>query len=68
MMHLDTVMTMIDRGTFVQYPYLEREPRSWTLTPDETGQPVSVTRNPDLWAKIPEAPECGDLRASGDNR
>jgi arginine deiminase len=54
MMHLDTVMTMIDRDTFVQYPYLEREPRSWTLTPDETGQAVSVTRNPDLWAKVAE--------------
>ena len=26
MMHLDTVMTMIDRDTFVQYPYLERQP------------------------------------------
>ena len=24
MMHLDTVMTMIDRGTFVLYPYLDR--------------------------------------------
>ncbi|HEV2257783.1 MAG TPA: arginine deiminase [Streptosporangiaceae bacterium] len=54
MMHLDTVMTMIDRATFVQYPYLEREPRSWTLTPDEAGQAVSVTRNHDLWAKVAE--------------
>jgi arginine deiminase len=52
MMHLDTVMTMIDRGTFVQYPYLEREPRSWTLTADGTGQTVSVTRYPDLWGKV----------------
>ena len=34
MMHLDTVMTMVDRDTFVQYPYLERQPRSWTLTPN----------------------------------
>ena len=34
MMHLDTVMTMIDRDTFVLYPYLDRQPRSWTLTPD----------------------------------
>jgi len=54
MMHLDTVMTMIDRAAFVQYPYLERELRSWTLTPDQTGQAVSVTRNPDLWAKVAE--------------
>jgi Arginine deiminase/Amino acid permease len=34
MMHLDTVLTMLDRDTFVQYPYLERQPRSWTLTPN----------------------------------
>jgi len=54
MMHLDTVMTMIDRAAFVQYPYLERELRSWTLTSDQTGQAVSVTRNPDLWAKVAE--------------
>jgi arginine deiminase len=33
MMHLDTVMTMIDRGTFVLYPYLDRHLRSWTMTP-----------------------------------
>ena len=51
MMHLDTVLTMIDRATFVQYPYLERQPRSWTLVPDETGA-VSVTHNRDLWATV----------------
>src|SRR5690349_10712507 len=49
MMHLDTVLTMIDRSTFVQYPYLERQPRSWTLTPNGDGYTVSVTRNGDLW-------------------
>jgi arginine deiminase len=54
MMHLDTVMTMIDRSTFVQYPYLDRTLRSWTLTPDETGHAVSVTLNEDLWAKVAE--------------
>ena len=34
MMHLDTVMTMVDRGTFVLYPYLDPRLRSWTVTPD----------------------------------
>ena len=38
MMHLDTVMTMIDRDTFVLYPYFDRQLRSWTLIPGETGQ------------------------------
>jgi len=52
MMHLDTVLTMIDRDTFVQYPYLDRQLRSWTLTPDETGRAVSVTRNHDLWDTV----------------
>ena len=31
MMHLDTVMTMIDKDTFVLYPYLDRSLRSWTV-------------------------------------
>jgi Aspartate/ornithine carbamoyltransferase, Asp/Orn binding domain/Arginine deiminase len=57
MMHLDTVLTMIDRSTFVQYPYLERQPRSWTLTPNGDGYTVSVTRNGDLWDTVAEALE-----------
>jgi arginine deiminase len=32
MMHLDTVMTMIDRSTFVLYPHIERNMRSWTVS------------------------------------
>jgi arginine deiminase len=53
MTHLDTVMTMIDRGTFVQSPYLERQLRSWTLTPDGANA-VSVTRNQDMWETLAE--------------
>jgi arginine deiminase len=53
-MHLDTVVTMIDRDTFVQYPYLERRLRSWTLTPNGTERTVSVTRNHNLWSKVAE--------------
>jgi len=52
MMHLDTVLTMLDRDTFVQYPYLEHQPRSWTLTPNGDEHTVSVTRNHDLWDTI----------------
>ena len=36
-MHLDTVMTMIDRDTFVLYPYLDTALRSCTLTPGDAG-------------------------------
>jgi len=51
-MHLDTVMTMVDRATFVVYPYLDRHLRSWTLTPgSETGQ-VHLARNQSLWEAI----------------
>jgi arginine deiminase len=53
MMHLDTVLTMIDRDTFVVYPYLDRDLRSWRLTPGENGRP-QVTRNLDLWDQIAE--------------
>jgi arginine deiminase len=54
MMHLDTVMTMIDRSTFVLYPYLDRHLRSWTLKagPGEMG--ISVTRNHSLWDALAE--------------
>jgi arginine deiminase len=62
MMHLDTVMTMIDRDTFVIYPYLDRELRSWRLTPDETGQPV-VTRNLNLWDQLAEVLEVDKVTA-----
>jgi arginine deiminase len=52
MMHLDTVMTMIDRGTFVLYPYLDPRLRSWTVT--DGGGDVAVTLNDNLWNKIAE--------------
>jgi arginine deiminase len=54
MMHLDTVMTMIDRDTFVMYPYLKDELRSWTVLPDDDGG-LRVEPNRDLFATIAEA-------------
>jgi arginine deiminase len=55
MMHLDTVMTMIDRATFVLYPYIDRHPRSWTITRDYPGDGLRVTRDHNLWDAIAEA-------------
>jgi arginine deiminase len=58
MMHLDTVMTMIDRGTFVVYPYLDRNLRSWTVTASADVMPdgrLTVRRNENLWDAIAEA-------------
>jgi len=55
MMHLDTVMTMVDRATFVLYPYLDSHLRSWTVVPGgEDGAGLAVTRNENLWDKIAE--------------
>jgi arginine deiminase len=54
MMHLDTVMTMIDRGTFVLYPYLGKDLRSWTLTSVDGDGNLRVTRNHNLWEKVAE--------------
>jgi arginine deiminase len=55
MMHLDTVMTMIDRTTFVLYPYIDRHPRSWTITPDDHGRDLKVTHNRSLWDALATA-------------
>jgi arginine deiminase len=53
-MHLDTVMTMVDRDTFVVYPYLDRDLRSWTIAPGDKPGSLSVVRNHDLWETIAE--------------
>jgi len=52
-MHLDTLMTMIDRATFVLYPYIDRHFRSWTITP--AGEGLKVTHNRSLWDALAEA-------------
>jgi arginine deiminase len=49
MMHLDTVMTMIDRSTFVLYPYISRDLRSWTLSPGAEPGELQVRHNHSLW-------------------
>jgi len=54
MMHLDTVMTMVDRGTFVLYPYLDPRLRSWTVTPSEGETGLRVTLNDNLWDTVAE--------------
>jgi arginine deiminase len=55
MMHLDTLMTMIDRSTFVLYPYIDRHPRSWSITPGDRDGELSITRNDDLWDTLAQA-------------
>ncbi|GAA2207683.1 arginine deiminase [Nonomuraea monospora] len=58
MMHLDTVMTMIDSSTFVMYPYLQLPLRSWTVLPaDDPDHPAGlrIVANDDLLETIAEA-------------
>jgi arginine deiminase len=55
MMHLDTVMTMIDRESFVMYPFLEGPLRSWSVLPAaDPSQPdgLEVIENADLFEAI----------------
>ncbi|MFI6444449.1 arginine deiminase [Kitasatospora sp. NPDC050543] len=55
-MHLDTVMTMIDRATFALYPGIADSLRSWTLTPaPEQPAGFDVAPDTDLAASLAEA-------------
>jgi arginine deiminase len=56
-MHLDTIMSMVDRDTFVVYPYLDHHLRSWTVTAGDDGERLRVAQNPDLWPAIADALE-----------
>jgi len=49
------VMTMIDRTTFVLYPFIDRHFRSWTITPGDQEGDLKVTHNPRLWDAIATA-------------
>lgn len=62
-MHLDTVLTMVDRDAFVIYPGLADSLRSWTLRPGtghETG--FDVTANSDLATALAEALDLDKVR------
>ncbi|MGC1281311.1 MAG: arginine deiminase family protein, partial [Streptosporangiaceae bacterium] len=61
MMHLDTAMTMIDRGVFVLYPYFDRRLRSWTVTPVDGADALRVSRNHSLWDTLAEALDVSEV-------
>jgi arginine deiminase len=70
-MHLDTVMSMVDRATFVVYPYFDRAARSWTITAGEEPGTSGVRANHDLWhtlAELLEVPEVTLLSTDEDIR
>ncbi|MER5796149.1 arginine deiminase [Streptomyces sp. NPDC001980] len=62
-MHLDTVLTMVDRDAFAIYPGLADSLRSWTLTPSAdrtTG--FEVTPDSDLATALAEALDLDKVR------
>jgi arginine deiminase len=61
-MHLDTVMTMIDRDTFCVYPYLPDDLRSFTLTVLGGGGDFTIVENGDLFPVVAAALGVSHLR------
>lgn len=59
-MHLDTVMTMVDRDAFTIYPELKDSMIGYSLRPSRTG--LDVEREDDLVAAIADALELEELR------
>ena len=51
-------MTMIDRGAFVLYPYMDKNMRSWTVSPGRSAEmkgELSVSPNDSLWDALGQA-------------
>jgi len=70
-MHLDTVMSMVDRGTFVLYPYFDQNLRSWTVNDGESPNELFVSQNANLWdtlADLLQIPEVTVLTTDEDIR
>lgn len=62
-MHLDTVLTMVDRDAFTIYPGLADSLRSWTLLPSDTRETgFDVTPNSDLATSLAEALNLDKVR------
>ncbi len=54
-MHLDTVMTMVDRDAFSVYPFLPSTLRSFTLNARGEGGDFTLSENADLFPVVAEA-------------
>jgi arginine deiminase len=60
-MHLDTVLTMIDRDAFCIFPGVEERLRVWSLRPGENGG-LDVRPEGDLFETIADALDLGGVR------
>ena len=62
-MHLDTILTMVDRDTFVVYPGIASACRAWSLDGTPTGElELRITAEPDLFASIARALDLDKVR------
>jgi len=61
-MHLDTVLTMVDRDAFVAYPRVADKLRCWSLTPGDLGEAPTVTAERGLFAAVAEALQVDVVR------
>ena len=61
-MHLDTVMTMVDRDAILMYPGVIDGARTWSITPGDAPQELVVARQPQLFDAIEKALQLEKLR------
>jgi arginine deiminase len=62
-MHLDTLLTMVDFGTFVAYPYMDwDEVRCWRLIPGGTAADVDVAESRGVPAALAQALDAGPVK------
>jgi arginine deiminase len=61
-MHLDKVMTMIDRDAFLIYPGVVEDARTWSITPGDAPAELVVTRKANVFDAIASALRLGSLR------
>jgi arginine deiminase len=61
-MHLDTVMTMVDRDAILMYPGVVEGARTWSITPGDAPAALVVVRRPQLFDAIEQALGLDQLR------
>ena len=68
-MHLDTVLTMVDRDVFVAYPGVTEQLATWTVEPSPTRTGLELVPETDLFSAIARAlgvPSVRVLTTGGD--
>ena len=61
-MHLDTLMTMVDRDAIVAYPNVTERLRAWTLTPGVSRDGIALAEQASVFEAVSTALELPRLR------